>query len=222
MNRIVILVVLALISGQVLPGSSAEAQAPKAPAAPAAAPSTGSAAEAGKPDEEPLEEAEVLVGGPNLPSYFVVSAFLRRAALVLERPIGQRPDFFTTFGCTLGNERYQACFDLINEGAKINNRTPNSKTPEESQAALDTQAREIAQVYAKLLKLLGATPEAARGWHTKVEEVRPTVGMVLTDEPGQDLFQAARIFDQELEKLYPGALQLPGFVLAKSAPPSGG
>ena len=212
MNRIVILVVLALISGWVLPGSPAEAQAPKAPAT--AAPASA--------EEENLEEAEVLVGGPNLPSYFVVSAFLRRAALVLERPIGQRPDFFTTFGCTLGNERYQACFDLINEGAKINNRTPNSKTPEESQAALDTQAREIARVYAKLLKLLGTTPEAARGWHTKVEEVRPTVGMVLTDEPGQDLFQSARIFDQELEKLYPGALQLPGFVKAKNtASPTG-
>lgn len=218
MKGIVVLLVVTLIVGLLSPSANAQAPVaePKAPSAQAgAAPSPAE-------DEEPLEEAKVLMGGPELPSYFVVSAFLRRAALVLERPVGQRPDFFATFGCTLGNERYQTCFDLINEGAKINNRKIDAKTPEENQAGIDAQAREIAQVYAKILKLLGATPEAARGWHTKVEEVRPTVGLVLTDEPGEDLFQAARAFDQELEKLYPGAHQLPGFVIAKSAPPSGG
>ena len=165
---------------------------------------------------ESVYEPKALMGSPEIPSYYIVSAFLRRAALVLERPVGQRPDFFATFGCALGNERYQACFDLIQEGAKAHGRDLDAETAEENQAGLDAKAKDIAQIYAKLLKLLATTPEAARNWHTKVEEVRPTVGMVLTDEPGQDLFQAARAFDQELEKLYPGALQLPGFVIAKN------
>ncbi len=41
--------------------------------------------------------------GAEVPTYFVVAAFLRRAQIVMEKPLEQRPDNFATFGCAPGD-----------------------------------------------------------------------------------------------------------------------
>jgi hypothetical protein len=165
---------------------------------------------------EELEETPVLTGA-EVPTYFIVSAFLRRAAIVLERPPEQRPDLFNDFGCAPGKPAYDACQDLIKKAAAVHTRPTIDTGPEASQASLDGKGKEIGELYAKLLNLLTKSLEQAAAFHGKVEEVRITVGVGLSDEPGQDQLSAARHFDQTFKAGYPQATSLPGYVAAPPA-----
>lgn len=173
-------------------------------------------AQLAQPEEAAAEEAMRVVSGAEVPSYYVVSAFLRRAGIVFESPADRRPTFFEEYGCAPGSDRYEACTKLIEKAAAAVQHKIEAETPKENQAGLDAKAKEVGQIYAELLNLVGKKPEDAKGFHGHVEEVRLTVGMLLSDEPGQDLLQSARVFDQELKKGFKEAASLPGYV---STPP---
>jgi hypothetical protein len=165
---------------------------------------------------EELEEAEVLMGD-KVPTYFVVSAFLRRAAIVLDRPPEQRPDLFAEFGCAPGQPAFEKCQKLVKEAAAVHTRPKVGTGPEASQASLDGKGKDIGLLYAELLNLLTKTPEQAAAFHRKVDEVRLTVGVGLSDIPGEDQLSAARHFDQSLKAAYQQAASLPGYVAAPPA-----
>lgn len=203
----------ALLSLLLLPA----AQAQQAPAPPAEAP----AYPIGPFDPVPAEvESTVeVISGAEVPSYFVVTAFLRRAKVVLERRPEERPDFFATYGCAPGDPRFEKCAELINKAAEIYARETDQDDPVKNQAGLDAKGKEIGRLYAELLKLVGKKPGDAAGFHAKVEEVRLTVGLGLSDEEGYDLLQASRIFDRELAAGFPQAASLPGYVPTPKAKP---
>lgn len=170
---------------------------------------------------EELEEAEVLTGA-GVPTYFVVSAFLRRAAIVLDRPPEHRPDLFAEFGCAPGTPAYEKCEELIRKAAAVHTRPTIDTGPEASQASLDGKGKETGELYAQLLNLLTKNPEQAAAFHRKVDEVRITVGVGLSDEPGQDQLSAAREFDKSFNAGYPQGASLPGYVAAPPAEAPGG
>lgn len=169
---------------------------------------------------EEIESTVEIVSGPEVPSYFVVTAFLRRAKVVLERRLEERPDFFATYGCTPGDPRFERCSELIHQAAEIYTRETDQDDPVANQAGLDAKGREIGEIYAELLNLLSKKPGDAAGFHAKVEEVRITVGIGLSDKPGYDLLESARIFDQVLKADFPAAASLPGYVPAPPKKPT--
>lgn len=164
------------------------------------------------PIPEEIESTVEVLSGADVPSYFVVTAFLRRAKIVLERRPEERPEFFATYGCAPGDPRFEKCAELIRQAAESYARETNQDDPVENQAGLDAKGREIGRIYSELLTLVAKKPGDAAAFHTHVEEVRATVGLGLSDAPGYDLLQASRIFDQELEAAFPSAPSLPGYV----------
>lgn len=164
------------------------------------------------PIPEEIESTVEVISGAEVPTYFVVTAFLRRAQVVLERRPEERPDFFATYGCAPGDPRFEKCSELIRQAAESYARETNQDDPVENQAGLNAKGREIGRIYAELLSLVSKKPGDAAGFHAKVEEVRLTVGLGLSDKPGYDLLQASRIFDQELKAAFPSAPSLPGYV----------
>lgn len=185
----------------------------KKPAAPA--PATPSATT--EPEVE--ESTPQVMTGAAVPSYFVVAAFLRRAQILMEKPLEQRPDLFAAFGCAPGDSRFEKCAELIKKAADVYARKiDDAKSPQERQTELDTKGKETAQLYGQLLQLIGRKPGEAAAFHKWVEEVRATVGVGVSEEPGNNLLQSARLFDRELEALYPEAQKLPGFIPAPAKP----
>lgn len=153
--------------------------------------------------------------GAEVPSYFVIAAFLRRAQILMEKPLEQRPDLFQTYGCAPGDSRFEKCAELIKKAAEVYARKiDDAKKPLERQAELDLKGKETGRIYGQLLALIGRQPGEAAAFHQWVEEVRATVGVGLSDEPGNNLLDSARVFDQELAAAYPAYKTLPGFVPA--------
>ncbi len=199
---------LALLFASSLPLAAADETKPPQPprAAAAPAPATG---------KESQEDGLRVVTGAEVPSYFVVAAFLRRAQIVMERPLEQRPDNFARFGCGPGDPRFEPCATLIKKAAEVYARQIDpEKSPVEKQQEHDRKGKEIGELYGQLLRLVGKTPEEAAAFHRWIEEVRITVGVGVSDEPGNDLMESARCFDRALEASYPEARKLPGYVPA--------